>query len=170
MSDDATKPEDVENTTSAAEDQQADSVDAEGVDDSHEAATDDKEVAAVDGQPAEAATALASRPAGDYWEAFGKQAGSVYFAEGTPFDKALGQELKRLREQNDDLKKRVGAQATDGHEEAVEFSHQGKDPERGKNAKGELTELPVNFCLVNHEVFVYGCWTKDTSRSHCHQQ
>ena len=133
-----TKLSDTQENTAAVEEQ---SVDTAAVTNSSEAVTQ----TAVDEQ-AELTQTGADRPVGDYWAAFGEAEGSVYFAKGIPFQLALAEDNKGLRDRLKNAEAKLAQQATDGHEDAVSFSiEEAEPPEEGKDKDGKLTAIPIKI-------------------------
>ena len=103
-------------------------------------------------QPVEEQTALAEvSPAERYFEAFGEEKGSWYFAHSIPFEQALVDELKRRGEVIANLSSKVDAQATAGHDEALAASAEPKKTKPGVDDEGKLTEFPVVFANQQSE-------------------
>ena len=90
-------------------------------------------------------------PAERYFEAFGEEKGSWYFAHNVPFEQALIDELKRRGEVIANLSSKVDSQATAGHEEGLPASSEPKQTEKGRDDEGKLTEFPVTFANPNLE-------------------
>lgn len=122
---------------------EAAAVDADQVNDSPEAVADTATV--VDGQLSSERSGAPSRTAQEYFDAFGEQQGSLYFAKGVPFDKAIVQENARLRDEVAALSERVDAQATSGNEDAVSFSNGAVPTDKRKDQDGKWTAFPVRF-------------------------
>lgn len=110
-------------------------VEATEVEDSSEAVVE----TAVEEQVKQVA-ALSAQP---YFDAFGEAQGALYFAKQVDLQDAMGEELKRLRAENQELRSKVDSQASAGHEDAVEFSAGEKPQDPNRDKDGKMTKIPM---------------------------